>query len=98
MKSLRKYALALWLGLGVGAAGYAADKAPAQKEKPYPLTTCVVSGEKLDSMGKPVVIQYEGHEVRFCCAHCEPEFRKDPKKFMKKLDEAEKNPPKKESK
>lgn len=27
--------------------------------KSYPLTTCVVSGEALDSMGKPMVFVYE---------------------------------------
>lgn len=78
--------------VGVGTAGvaYAADQAPAKKDTTYPLTTCVVSGEKLDAMGKPTVIQYEGREVRFCCADCEKDFRKDPKPFLTKLDEAQK--------
>ncbi len=90
--SLRNWSFALLLGIGVGGAAYAADPAPAKKDKPYPLTTCVVSGEKLDSMGKPKVIQYEGREVRFCCAECEKDFRKEPAKYLKKLDDAEKKP------
>jgi len=90
-RPLPNWLFSLLLGLGVGGgAAYAADPAPADKGKPYPLTTCVVSGEKLDSMGKPKVIQYEGREVRFCCEGCEPNFRKDPKTYLKKLDDAAK--------
>ena len=48
----------------------------------YPLDACVVSGEKLGSMGTPVVIKHEGIEVRFCCKSCLPDFKADPKKFL----------------
>ena len=87
--------MSLLVGLGLGAIGCAANAGdpvptPTAKSKPYPLTTCVISGEKLDSMGKPVIIQYEGREVRFCCADCEKDFRKDPKPALKKLDDAAK--------
>ena len=51
----------------------------------YPLTTCVVSGEKLGSMGKPVELNYQGIEVRFCCAMCVDQFKKDPAKYLSKL-------------
>jgi YHS domain-containing protein len=54
---------------------------------PYPLATCVVSGEKLGSMGKPVVKEYEGREVRFCCAGCIKDFEKNQATFMKKIDD-----------
>jgi YHS domain-containing protein len=61
--------------------------------KPYMLTTCIVSGEKLGgTMGDPVVYVYKGQEIKFCCPNCEPEFKADPDKFMKKLQEASKNP------
>ncbi|HSP42915.1 MAG TPA: hypothetical protein VLO11_08595, partial [Luteolibacter sp.] len=43
--------------------------------KPYPLETCLVSGEKLGSMGEPVVIQHEGREIKFCCDSCVPKFK-----------------------
>jgi hypothetical protein len=56
----------------------------------YPLSVCVVSGEELGSMGEPVVIQHEGREVRFCCKSCVEKFRKDPAKYLTKLDEAKK--------
>lgn len=74
-----------------GAGGFALAAEPATKPA-YPLTTCVVSGEKLGEMGKPAVIQYEGREVQFCCASCEKEFKKDPAKYLKKIDEAAKKP------
>jgi YHS domain-containing protein len=79
----------------------AAEPAPAKAPttKPaYPLTTCVVSGEKLGEMGKPHVIQYEGREVQFCCPRCEKEFKKDPAKYLKKIDAAAKKPATKPSK
>lgn len=66
----------------------AADPA---KPRPYPLDTCVVSGEKLGGeMGKPYVFTYEGREIKFCCKGCMKDFKKDPAKYLKKLDEAEK--------
>ena len=68
----------------------AADKKSDKKKSDYPLTTCVVSGEKLGEMGKPYVMKYEGREVQLCCESCKKDFKKDPAKYMKKLDEAEK--------
>ncbi len=65
--------------------------AQAAPQKDYPLDVCVVSGEKLGSMGKPAVITHEGREVRFCCAACIPKFKEDPARYLKKLDEAEKH-------
>ena len=70
---------------------YAADGADAPAApKPYPLATCVVSGEKLGTMGKPFVHNFEGREVQFCCKACLKEFNKDPQKFVRKLDAASK--------
>jgi len=51
----------------------------------YPLSTCLVSGEKLGEMGNPVVITYQGTEIRFCCKHCVETFKKDPTKYLAKL-------------
>ena len=59
------------------------------KLKPYPLQTCVVSGEKLGEMGKPVVYEYKDREIKFCCKDCIKDFKKDPAKYVKKLEEAE---------
>jgi len=57
---------------------------------PYPLTNCVVSGEKLGGdMGAPVQFAYQGQEIKFCCAMCQPKFLKDPDTYMKKIKEAQ---------
>lgn len=59
--------------------------AQASQESTYPLDSCVVSGEKLGSMGTPIVIQHEGTEVRFCCKSCIKKFKKNPSKYLVKL-------------
>ena len=59
--------------------------------KPYPLDYCLVSGDKIGGdMGKPIVMVYKGQEMKFCCSDCPPKFKKNPEKYMKMLDEAEK--------
>ena len=59
--------------------------------KPYPLDYCLVSGDKLDGdMGKPIVMDYKGQEFKFCCGSCPKKFKKDPDKYMKMLQDAEK--------
>jgi hypothetical protein len=71
-------------------AAKADDKAPAKAavpSDPYPLGTCVVSGEKLGSMGKPIVKEYDGREVRLCCSGCIKQFEADKAGFMKKIDD-----------
>jgi YHS domain-containing protein len=67
----------------------AADK-KSEKKSEYALKTCVVSDEKLGDMGKPYVFKHEGREVQLCCESCKKDFKKNPAKYMKKLDEAEK--------
>jgi YHS domain-containing protein len=54
----------------------------------YPLTTCPVTGETLGSMGAPEVKEYEGREVRFCCAACPEKFEQDLAANLTKLDKA----------
>jgi len=51
----------------------------------YPLTTCVVSGKKIGSMGTPVTIYYKDIEVRFCCAGCVKKFDAEPATYLVKL-------------
>lgn len=59
----------------------------ADSPKPYPLKTCIISGEKLGSMGKPPVLVVDGQEVKFCCKNCIKDFNKDPKKYLKEIAE-----------
>jgi YHS domain-containing protein len=71
--------------------GSAAENKKAAPPKPYPLMTCVVSGEKLGgTMGDPYVFTYEGREVKLCCQSCRAEFDKDAAKYVAKIDEAAK--------
>lgn len=61
---------------------------PGKSAKAYPLDTCVVSDEKLDHDGKPYVFEYKGQEVKLCCKDCLKDFKKDPAKYTKKIEEA----------
>lgn len=53
--------------------------------KPYPLDVCIVSGNKLGSMGRPITKVYNGQEVKFCCEPCTEDFAANPAKYMAKL-------------
>ena len=64
--------------IGFAATGFAADK-------PYPLDTCIVSGNKLGSMGKVVVKSHEGQEIKFCCKPCVKKFDANPAKHLPRL-------------
>jgi len=68
----------------------AADKKDDKKAKPipYPLKTCLVQDDKLDE--KPFVFTYQNREIKLCCDGCKDDFDKNPAKFIKKLEEAEK--------
>lgn len=69
-------------------ASLAAEKKD-KKPKPYPLKTCVVTDEKLEEGGmKPYTFTHEGQEVKLCCKPCLKDFKKDPAKYMKKIEEA----------
>lgn len=47
-------------------------------------THCPVMGGKID---KSIYADYEGKRVYFCCPQCRQEFLKNPKKWMKKLED-----------
>jgi hypothetical protein len=54
----------------------------------YPLDTCVVSGEKLGTMGEVYEVEVEGRTVKLCCAGCEDQLRAEPAKYLAMLDDA----------
>ena len=60
----------------------------AQQQQDYPLATCMISGMKLGSKGKPVDYIAANRLVRFCCNGCPRGFWKDPATYLAKLDEA----------
>lgn len=53
--------------------------------RPYPLKTCLVSGEDLDSMDERVSTVYEGQVFEFCCKPCLKKFNKNPGKYQAML-------------
>jgi YHS domain-containing protein len=62
------------------AAGPMAAAAAAQGK---PQTVCPVLGGNVD---KAVYLDYQGKRIYFCCKGCDAEFKKDPEKFIKKLE------------
>ena len=60
----------------------------AQQLPYYPIDTCVVSGDKLDSKDAAVDFIYGNRLFRTCCNDCKDEFLATPAKFVPELDEA----------
>ncbi|MBD3237160.1 MAG: hypothetical protein GF330_10675 [Candidatus Eisenbacteria bacterium] len=54
----------------------------------YPIDTCIVSGQKLGSMGPPVNLLYRNRLVRLCCEGCRNAFEAEPAGFIAKLNAA----------
>lgn len=64
----------------------AIDKAVIESQKvSYKTTTCVVSGEKLGSMGDPVDLVVGNRLVRLCCSSCVKTFAADAVAYMVKI-------------
>jgi hypothetical protein len=51
----------------------------------YPLEICVISDEKLGSMGEPYAFLHEGTEVKLCCKACLGEFNRNPAIHLEKI-------------
>jgi len=77
---------AVLTGLAAGVLNLRAE----EKAKPYPLATCIVSGEKLGEHGKPYVFTHQGQEIKMCCKDCLEDFNKEPAKYLKKIADAPK--------
>jgi len=56
--------------------------------KSYPLTKCVVSGDKLGGHGKAIKVTYKGTDVWLCCEDCKADFKKNPAKYVKMVQQA----------
>lgn len=52
---------------------------------PAPLDNCIVSENKLGSMGEPAKIVHEGQVIRFCCKPCIKKFKRNPAKYLVRL-------------
>jgi len=46
-------------------------------------TTCPVMGGNID---KNIYADYQGKRIYFCCKGCDEEFKKNPEKYLKKLE------------
>jgi hypothetical protein len=53
--------------------------------KAYPRQTCLVTDNDLGSMGDEQRIVYQGQELKFCCKPCVEKFKKNPAKYLQKL-------------
>lgn len=47
--------------------------------------TCPVSGEKIEE-GSAVTYEYKGKVYSFCCEGCVEEFKKDPDRYIEKME------------
>jgi hypothetical protein len=65
-------------------AGGPAALVPVKVEpsKGYPLTTCVVSGDELGSMGDPIAYKVGDVEVQLCCKGCVSKLTAEPQKYV----------------
>src|SRR6056297_2829635 len=53
--------------------------------KPYPLDTCLVTDEGLESKGGSFTMVHEGQEVKVCCFACKIAFKDEPDTYLAKL-------------
>ncbi|MDP3071378.1 MAG: hypothetical protein Q8N18_13895 [Opitutaceae bacterium] len=77
--------------LSAAVAGFAADS--KKKADAYPLTTCLVAGDPLGANDYITYVHKEtgkpDRTIRLCCDGCIDDFKKEPAKFLAKLDAAE---------
>lgn len=62
-----------------------AAQKPKEAPKPYPLGTCLVTGEDLDEMDERISTVYNGQTFEFCCKPCLVKFNKNPEKYVSML-------------
>ncbi len=81
----------LFLGFGLYNFSFAQEKTEsANQEQKAAIDAgnkiCPVSGEKIEEKTK-TTYEYEGKIYNFCCASCIDDFKKDPEKYIKKVEE-----------
>ena len=64
----------------------AKEETVAKKAENVGNKICPVSGEKINEKIK-ATYEYKGKIYNFCCAMCIDEFKKDPEKYIKKVEE-----------
>ena len=61
------------------------DQPASANFKPYPLESCLITDEGLESKGDTITRYYQGRELKICCKACENAFKANPDAFMAKL-------------
>lgn len=91
MKTLTKIlALAVLAGattflfVGCASDGHEGHHHGEAAAKPYPLTKCLVTDEAFEH-GKPYTFVHDGQEIKLCCKDCLADFKKEPSKYLSKL-------------
>lgn len=72
-------------GTPTGGAQQKKKAKPAIAAAGKPQTTCPLMGGKID---KAFYADHDAKRVYFCCAECVGKFKKDPAKYIKKLEDA----------
>ena len=80
----KHYIIGIALALLLSTPGFASKPKPKLKE--YPLKICLVSDNKLGSMGKPYKFTHKDQRILLCCKPCLKKFTKEPVKYLKKLE------------
>jgi len=77
--------------LGIGKVSFAQTPEEPSKSAAVEVGNkiCPVSGEKIDEKMK-ATYEYNGKIYNFCCPMCIDEFKKDPGKYIKKIEEEKK--------
>ncbi len=88
MKTIQALILAVTLTAFAAGSLWATDARAAAEAKPAPQATtqtkCPVLG---GDVNKQVYADYKGKRIYFCCEGCDQEFKKDPEKYLKKMQE-----------
>lgn len=74
-------------GAKTAPAAKAEETAKEWQGEPYTLETCAASGRPIDVKGTPQTVFFEGRELKFCCKGCADFVKKNPAKFLGKVDE-----------
>jgi YHS domain-containing protein len=95
-KMFKKIALLFFviaIASGINKLSLAADSVPesssnveTKKAEDTGNKICPVSDEKIDEKTK-ATYEYKGKIYNFCCGMCVDEFKKDPEKYIKKVEE-----------
>jgi YHS domain-containing protein len=79
---LRKSIVAMLMAMSLLLGGYlfAADNPGKGNQQ----TACPVMGGKVD---RSVYTDYQGKRIYFCCSGCVDDFKKNPERYMKQMEE-----------